>query len=80
MLFCEDLKKNLPHTNYVIMNVTSYVTTSTPDVTIVDEDSREVTILEVGCTFDYSLEEAFLTKVVKYQQLKDAVLTAWVQV
>ena len=37
------------------------VTTNTPDVTVVDEDSREVTILEAGGTFDYSLEEAFLT-------------------
>ena len=30
--------------------------------------------MEVGCTFDCSLEEAFLTKVLKYQQLKGAVL------
>ena len=29
----------------------------------------KVFILQVGCTFDYSLEEAFLTKVLKYQQL-----------
>lgn len=55
-------------------DVFSNVTANTPDVVVVDEDSREVTILEVGCTFDYSLEEAFLTKVLKYQLLKDAVL------
>ena len=51
----------------------SNVTANTPDVVVVDEDSREVTILEVGCTFDHSLEEAFLTKVLKYQRLKDAI-------
>ena len=37
---------------------------------MVDESSGEVLILEVGCTFDHSLEEAFLTKLLKYQQLK----------
>ena len=30
--------------------------------------------MEVGCAFDYSLEEAFFTKVVKYQSLKDAII------
>ena len=35
---------------------------NTPDVVVVDEGSREVTILEVGCAFDYSLEEAFLPR------------------
>ena len=55
--------------NYVF----SDATTNTPDVVVVDEDSREVTILEVGCTFDHSLEEAFLTKVLKYQRLKDVI-------
>ena len=58
-------------------DVFSNVTANTPAVTVVDVDSREVTTLEVGCTFDYSLEEAFLTKVLKYQPLKDA---AWVKV
>ena len=42
---------------------------TSPDVIVVNENHREVFILEVGCTFDYSLEEAFLTKVVKYHQL-----------
>ena len=50
----------------------SNVAANTSDV--VDEGSREVTILEVGCSFDYSLEEAFCTKVVKYQSLKDAII------
>ena len=52
----------------------SDVTANTPDIVVVDEDSREVTILEVACTFDHSLEEAFLTKALKYQRLKDAIL------
>ncbi len=47
-------------------NTFSNFTVNTPDiVVVVDEDSREVTILEVSCTFDYSLEEAFATKVLK---------------
>ena len=33
-----------------------------------------MTILEVACTFDHSLEETFLTKVLKYQRLKDAII------
>ena len=37
------------------------VTDNTPDV-VVDEDSREVTLLEVRCTFNHSLEETFLTR------------------
>ena len=52
----------------------SDVTANSPDIVVVDEDSREVTILEVACTFDHSLEEAFLTKVLKYQRLKDAII------
>ena len=32
-----------------------------------------VSILEVGSTFDFSLEEAFLTKALKYQPLVSAV-------
>ena len=51
----------------------SHVTANTPDVVVVNENHREVLILEVGCTFDYSLEEAFLTKVLKYQQLKQTI-------
>ena len=54
-------------------DIFSNVTANTPDVVVVDEDSREVTILEVGCTFDYSLEEAYITKFLKYQQLKDVI-------
>ena len=39
-------------------SVFSNISASTPDVVVVDESSREVLILEVGCTFDHSLEEA----------------------
>ena len=54
-------------------NVFQDITANTPDAVFVDEDCREVNIIEVGCTFDHSLEEAFLTKVLKYQQLKNAI-------
>ena len=50
----------------------SDVTANSPNIGA--EDSREVTILEVACTFDHSLEEAFLTKVLKYQRLKEAII------
>ena len=36
---------------------------------MVDEESREVSVLEMACTFDLSLEEAFMAKVIKYQPL-----------
>ena len=54
-------------------SVFSNITANTPDVFVVNESLREVFILEVGCTFDYSLEEAFLTKVLKYQQLVQSI-------
>ncbi len=41
---------------------------------LVDEDSREVTTLEVGCTIDYSLEDAPLTEVLRYQLLRDVII------
>ena len=37
-------------------------------------DWWEVFLWEVGCTFDSSLEEAFLTKQVKYQPLVQAII------
>ena len=40
---------------------------------IIDEESREVFLLEVGCTFDTSLEEAFLTKQLKYHPLVQSI-------
>ena len=54
-------------------SVFSNITANTPDVIVVNETLKEVFILEVGCTFDYSLEEAFLTKVLKYQQLEQTI-------
>lgn len=47
----------------------SHVSANTPDVVVVNEESREVSVLEIVCTFDTSLEEAFMTKVLKYQPL-----------
>ena len=35
----------------------------------IDEKNRKVFILEVGCCFDCSLEEAYLTKLVNYNPL-----------
>ncbi len=51
-------------------SVFSNITANTPHVVVVNDNHKEVFILEVGCAFDYSLDEAFLTKVLKYQQLK----------
>ncbi len=55
-------------------SVFSNITANTPNVVVVIENHKEVFILEVGCTFDYSLEEAFLTKVLKYQQMEQTIL------
>ena len=54
-------------------NAFSQLSANTPDVVVVDEESREVSVLEVACTFDTSLEEAFMTKVMKYQALVDTI-------
>lgn len=51
-----------------------YVHANTPDVIVIDEDHREAFLLEVGCAFDSSLEEAFLTKQLKYQPLVQAII------
>ena len=40
---------------------------------MINEDSREVFLLEVGCTFDSNLEAAFVTKQLKYQPLVQAI-------
>ncbi len=56
-------------------DIFSNVTANTPNVVVVDdEDSREVTILEVGCTFDYSLKDAYLTKVLKYKLPRNVII------
>lgn len=47
----------------------SHWSANAPDVVVVNEESREVSVLEIVCTFDTSLEEAFMTKVLKYQPL-----------
>ena len=49
------------------------ISANTPDVVVVNESRREVFILEVACTFDHSLEEAFLTKALKYHQLEQTI-------
>ena len=46
---------------------------NTPDVVIIIKESSEVHILEVGCSFDSSMEEAFYPKVVKYQALLNTI-------
>ena len=50
-------------------SVFSDLNATRPDVTIIDENNRNVFILEVGCCFDSSLEEASLTKLVNYNPL-----------
>ena len=48
-------------------SVFSNITANTPEVIVVNETLSEVFILQVMTyTFDYSLEEAFLTKALKY--------------
>lgn len=47
----------------------SIVAANTPDVVAVNEHNREMTVLEISCTFEYSLEETFPTKVLRYQVL-----------
>ena len=54
-------------------SVFSEISANTPDVVIINEVNREVFILEVGCTFDHSLEEAFTTKMLKYRLLEQAI-------
>ncbi len=55
-------------------SVFSNITANTPHVVVVNDNHKEVFILEVSCAFDDSLDEAFLTKVLKYQQLKQTSL------
>ena len=55
-------------------HVFANITANSPDVIVIDENNKEVFLLEVGCTFDSSLEEAFLTKQVKYQPLVQAIM------
>ena len=52
----------------------AHLSANTPDVVVVDEENRSVFILEMACTFDSSLEEAFMTKVIKYQPLLQSII------
>ncbi len=38
-----------------------------------NNNNREVFVLEIACTFDSSMEEAFMTKVIKYQPLLNVI-------
>ncbi len=51
----------------------SDLSANTPDVDVINEECREVFVLEIACTFDSSMEEAFLTKVIKYQPLQNVI-------
>ena len=51
------------------MSVFSELSATRPDIVVIDEYNRDVFILEVGCCFDSCLEEAYLTKLVKYHPL-----------
>ena len=53
----------------VCVFIFSNLNVNRPDILIIDENGRKVFILEVGCCFDSSLEEAYLTKLVKYHPL-----------
>ena len=57
----------------ILCSLTLQLLVCNTPVFVVNENHKEVFILEVGCTFDYSLEEAFLTKVLKYQQLEQTI-------
>ena len=45
-------------------SVFSDLNATRPDITIIDENNRNVFILEVGCCFDRGLEEAYSTQLV----------------
>ena len=49
--------------------VFSNLNATRPDNTIIDENNRNVFILEVRCCFDSCLQEVYLTKLVKYHPL-----------
>ena len=51
----------------------THLDANTPDTVVIDEESKEVFLLEVACTFDPNLEEAFMTKVIKYQPLLNTI-------
>ena len=63
-------------------NIFHNLSANTPDVGVVvgGEESRAASILEVGYTFDFSLEEAFLTKALKYRPFRVSRGTTWLQV
>ena len=46
---------------------------NTPDTVVIDEEAKEVFLLEVACTFDPNLEEAFMAKVIKCQPLPSTI-------
>ena len=59
---------------YENLEIFAHLNANTPDVVVVNEENRSVYILEMACTFDSSLEESFMTKVIKYQPLLQSII------
>ncbi len=47
---------------------------NTPDIVIVIKALDTVFVIEVGCTFDLYLETCYLSKLLKYQPLIEAII------
>ena len=46
---------------------------NTPDIVLINETSKSVTILEIGCSFDLYMDICFTSKLVKYQPLVECI-------
>ena len=46
---------------------------NTPDVVMINETTRTVIILEIGCSFDSYMDICFSSKILKYQPLAEAI-------
>ncbi len=47
---------------------------NTPDIVIVNKALDTVFVIEVGCAFDLYLETCYLSKLLKYQPLVEAII------
>lgn len=56
------------------------ISTNTADAVVANESSGEVLVLQVGCTFDRSVEEASLTKLLKISTVLANPFSAGLQV
>ena len=84
----QELKKHNPHNLTIYTDIPGHkcnngtippditLTTSRPDLVIIDKKARKIDILELTCSYEKNIESANTKKFLKYFDLKEDILKA----